>query len=136
MEHRWGVRSRLDIPVHIDCGSGTMVFGVLRDASVSGAFVCTAAQLPAMTIVGLVPLTDRCRNHDPIEAYVVRWTPEGCALEWCDLAPAAIVELMYLAEAPLASIAAGAGREMGETPIAQPETRIVRKIGGRETFGS
>ncbi len=122
MEHRWGVRSRIDVPVHIDCGSGTVVFGVLRDASVSGAFVCTAAQLPAMTIVGVVALTDRCRNHEPIEAYVVRWTPEGCALEWCDLAPAAIVELMYLAEQTPAVAAPEAGHGvMVEAAIGQAE---------------
>lgn len=111
MEHRWGARSRLDIPVQIDCGTGAVLFGVIRDASVSGAFVCTAAQMPAMTIVKVIPVSPRCRSDAAIEAYVVRWTPEGCGLEWCDLAPNSIVELLYLSEAqPAAAAAEAAGR--------------------------
>jgi hypothetical protein len=121
MEHRWGARSRLNVPVQIDCGTGAVVFGVLRDASVSGAFVYTAAQMPAMTVVRLLPISARCHSHEAVEAYVVRWTPEGCGLEWSELAPAGIVELMYLPDSQVASTGVESG--VGEMLIDTPEIR-------------
>lgn len=106
LEHRWGVRSRLDIPVRIDCSSGVLVLGVMRDASVSGAFVSTAVPLPAMTVVKLVPVSTRCEARDAVEAFIVRRTAEGAGLEWCDFAPVSILELIAPHEAaPVASVA-------------------------------
>ena len=99
LEHPWGVRSRLDIPVQVDCSSGVVVLGVMRDASVSGAFITTAVPLPAMTVVKLVPMTTRCQQRGGVEAFVVRRTAEGAGLEWCDLAPTSIVELLAPQEA-------------------------------------
>src|SRR5262245_32161516 len=104
LEHRWGARSRLDIPVQIDCGSGVTVLGVVRDASVSGCFVTTAVPLPAMTIMALVPMTARCRPRGGVEAYVVRRTAEGAGLEWCDIAPPSIVELLAPQEAEAVTV--------------------------------
>lgn len=126
MEHRWGARSKLEVPVEIDCGNGTLAFGVIRDASVSGAFVCTAAQLPSMTIISVAPISPRCQSRARADAYVVRWTPEGCGLEWCDLAPDAIVELLYLSEAPssMAAAESAGAREIVDPPdIRQVDVR-------------
>jgi len=94
MEHRWGARSKLDIPVQVDCGSQARVFGVMRNASVSGSFLCTAAQLPMLTCVSVELISPRCRTHVGVQAYVVRRTPEGFGLEWSEIAPAPIVEAL------------------------------------------
>lgn len=88
MEHRWGARTRVDVPVQVDCGS-TLLLGVLRDASVSGAFLCTAAQLELLSSVRVTLRSSR----ETITAHVVRRSPEGFGLEWLDLAPREIVAL-------------------------------------------
>ena len=90
MEHRWGERSKLNIPVRVDCGSRGVVLGVMRDASASGAFLCTAAQLHLLAKVRL-ELRTGCTG---IEAQVVRRASDGFGLEWMELAPPAIVALL------------------------------------------
>ena len=89
MDHRWGARARVDVPVQVHCGS-TLLCGVLRDASVSGAFLCTAAQLDVLSSVRVTLHASRTT----IVGHVVRRSPEGFGLEWVDLAPAGIVALL------------------------------------------
>ncbi len=91
MEHRWGERSKLNIPVQVDCGPRGVVLAVMRDASASGAFLCTAAQLPLLTSVRV-----EFRGTAPpgVEAQVVRRAPDGFGLEWSELAPQAVVDLL------------------------------------------
>jgi hypothetical protein len=120
MEHRWGVRSRIDVPVQIDCSSGVIVLGVMHDASVSGAFVTTAVPLPTMTVVKLVPMTTRCRPRGGVEAYVVRRTAEGAGLEWSDLAPLSIVELLATQEAEPIAAAQRGERRIAKAPERRP----------------
>jgi hypothetical protein len=92
MEHRWGERFTLNIPVQVDCGPRGTVLGVLRDASASGAFLCTAAQIPLWTSVRV----DFVGVHAfSVEAQVVRRAADGFGLEWSDLAPRSVVELTH-----------------------------------------
>ena len=96
MEHRWGERSKLNIPVQLECGSRGVVLGVMRDASASGAFVCTAVQLPLLTIVR-VEFGDLSARPDRSGAYahVVRRATDGFGLEWTELAPDTILQLLH-----------------------------------------
>jgi hypothetical protein len=98
MEHRWGERSKLNIPVQVDCGLRGVVLGVMRDASASGAFLCTAAHLPllANVQVAFVSPSGECRA---VEAQVVRRAPDGFGLEWMELAPRAVVDLVSAVQA-------------------------------------
>jgi hypothetical protein len=92
MEHRWGTRSKLDIPAQVQCGSQGLLFGTLRDASVSGAFFSTAAQMP---LLASVHVQLGAHSQIPrIEAYVIRRAADGFGLEWADLAPTVIVRLL------------------------------------------
>ena len=91
MEHRWGERSKLNIPVQIDCGPRGTVLGVMRDASASGAFLCTAAQIPLWTHVRVGFAGAPSYS---VEAQVVRRAADGFGLEWAELAPRAIVDLL------------------------------------------
>jgi hypothetical protein len=120
LEHRWGARARLEVPVQIDCSSGVIVLGVMRDASVSGGFVTTAVPLPTMSVVKLVPMTTRCRPRGGVEAFVVRRTAEGAGLEWCDLAPMSIVELLAPQEAELVAVARGGELRIPTAPEIRP----------------
>jgi hypothetical protein len=92
MEHRWGTRSKLDIPARVHCGSQGLLFGTLRDASVSGAFFSTAAQMPLLASVH-VQLGGQSQTPR-VEAYVTRRASDGFGLEWADLAPTIIVRLL------------------------------------------
>jgi hypothetical protein len=96
MEHRWGARTRVDVPVQVDCGS-TLLLGVLRDASVSGAFLCTAAQLEVLSSVRVTLRS----SGETITAHVVRRSSEGFGLEWLELAPREVLAL--LDQRPIAS---------------------------------
>ena len=114
MEHRWGERSKLNIPVQVDCGARGVVLGVMRDASASGAFLCTAAQLPllANVRVQLGGAAARGNGHG-VEAQVVRRAPDGFGLEWMELAPPAVVALLnaaHVAAAIQTSPAVGAAQ--------------------------
>ena len=92
MEHRWGTRSKLDIPARVQCGSQGLLFGTLRDASVSGAFFSTAAQMP---LLASVHVQLGAQSQTPgVEAYVIRRATDGIGLEWVDLAPTVIVRLL------------------------------------------
>jgi len=93
MEHRWGERTTLDRPIRIDCRSQATAVAVLRDASVSGAFLCTSARLALLTTVEIT-LLGRGRTTESIEALVVRSAPDGFGLEWAEIAPRAIVDLL------------------------------------------
>ena len=92
-----GARTRVDAPVLVDCGS-TLLLGVLRDASVSGAFLCTAAQLGVLSSVQVTLRTSRAAFDATITAHVVRRCADGYGLEWLDLAPAEIVALLEYAD--------------------------------------
>jgi len=96
MEHRWGKRSALDIPVRLRLRSGAVDAGRIANASLSGVFVRTPARLPVFTHV-LVELevggAQQSRPHC-IPAYVVRAAPDGVGLEWSEFAPPAIATLL------------------------------------------
>jgi hypothetical protein len=89
MEHRCGTRSPLRIAVRLSTRSGCGAVGRIENASVSGAFIRTRADLPAFTHV-LVEIQSEGAESEPVEAYVVRTTPTGVGLEWCEFAPPAI----------------------------------------------
>jgi hypothetical protein len=102
MERRWGNRVALAQPVRMIGNRKAMGLGLLCDVSVSGGFIRTRLQLPELTRVCL-------RWHDSrreggakrsadrdysLEAFVVRCSETGVALEWCQFAPSSIVRLV------------------------------------------
>jgi hypothetical protein len=95
MEHRWGERVALLIPVKLTAGGATGD-GVLRDLSVSGAFIDTTTQLPVFTnLVVSVQMNDEPLGASPdLAACVVRCEPAGVAVEWRDMACETLVALL------------------------------------------
>ena len=87
MEHRWGERSLVRAAVRLH-GAIWDAAGYLRDASLSGAFVQTRLQVPAWTRVELSLSGTR------IAAFVVRVTPDGLGIEWCEFAPHPVRKLL------------------------------------------
>jgi hypothetical protein len=97
MEHRYGVRYLSAIDVYVRSHSGRVAArGRVLDVSISGAFVSTSlsiAPLSSITleVVAAVGATRRCT---PIEAQVIRRTDSGLGIEWKELTPAALSQLV------------------------------------------
>ena len=109
MDHRCGTRFSLSLAVELRAAGRLGTPGRLVAASVTGGLVETRMTLPALCPVLLRPLG----SDDPdveIEAYVVRTTERGVALEWQEPACDAVRALlpMRAGEAAPAMLAASA----------------------------
>jgi len=100
MEHRWGRRIAIKIPVRLIVESGDPVIGETQNISISGAFVQTARPVPlwARLEVEVILPGQRERRPERVAAHVMRRARDGVAIEWCDLAPQAVRALVLAAE--------------------------------------
>ena len=99
MEHRLGTRHAIDLEVHLRTwGSRVLATGRIRDLSVSGAFVTT--QLPCRPLlqvaVQIVPPGQSRRSSIPVQGQIVRVDEGGIGLEWDDLQPQLLTQLLRL----------------------------------------
>jgi len=85
MEHRWGLRRPCRARVNVSAGSGVAGRGRLRDVSLSGAFLETAAPLALFKTLTVAVLNDATPAL-PLEfrAVVVRKGDGGVGIEWCE----------------------------------------------------
>ena len=97
MEHRWGQRITLEVPVRLDVDGRPMGRGLIRDASISGAFIETALELPSFSSL-VVRLVNAGNNNTPapdgLAGCMVRRVPGGFAVEWRDMECPQIVALL------------------------------------------
>jgi hypothetical protein len=93
MEHRCGDRRPANLPVRIILPPREVLLGRVRDISLSGAFVQTWRELPAMTRV-VVELRSAFfgapASRQRIAGFVVRNGATGVGIEWADFAPACV----------------------------------------------
>jgi len=94
MEHRWGNRAPVSVPVKIYCASAAIGMGRVIDLSVSGAFVRTARVPQLMTQVEVCSFLASGPYLAALEGYVVRQTRFGFGIEWTELAPEAVRALL------------------------------------------
>jgi hypothetical protein len=96
MEHRWGERVDIDCPARLVMHDGTVAEGRLRNASISGAFICTTLRPAPLTTLGvqLVCGTGKHRRNVECPACLVRTASDGIAVEWRDMAMPMLVELL------------------------------------------
>jgi hypothetical protein len=96
MEHRWGERIKVDIPVQIAAPPLSLRAARIANLSLSGACIKAEFELRALSRVEVVislpfkPGGDISR----ITAYVTRCNKTGIGVEWCEYAPPAVNELM------------------------------------------
>ncbi len=103
MEHRWGRRIALKIPVRLIVGAGEPLLGQMLNVSISGAFVEAPRPLPLWARIHV----ELILQHHPItrggtervSAHVTRTAGDGVGIEWCDLAPYSVRVLLEAAEA-------------------------------------
>lgn len=97
MEHRWGRRIPVRVPVRLVAESGEPVAGRLENVSVSGAFVRTAQLVPlwARLEVEVLPAGEPGEKPERVAGHVVRRTPHGIGIEWYELAPHAVRTMLH-----------------------------------------
>jgi hypothetical protein len=95
MEHRWGQRVRVDIPVRLEIPPASVVAGRILDLSVSGAWISGELEqhLSAEIAVVFEPQPGSSSLHR-IPAFVARARLEGIGVEWRELAPPLINSLL------------------------------------------
>jgi hypothetical protein len=93
---RFGSRVRLKLPVRLSVDGRTWGQGSIRNASISGALVETALDLPLHT--NLVVTLTITGEHSPatrdLDACVVRLDPDGMGIEWRDMGGTDILDLL------------------------------------------
>jgi hypothetical protein len=96
MEHRWGARIGVDIPVRITGHPFTVRSGRLSNLSVSGAFIRADLDLRLLSrILVAIDLPHRPKRDAPlIPAFVARKLKDGIGIEWCEFKPPAINRLL------------------------------------------
>lgn len=134
MEHRWGHRREANRNVYLKTHSGLVAYGILRDVSVSGAFIATPLPVGPFTRLQLFLSVEgrnegrkesghRRSSHHPFEGEVVRRTAEGIGIEWKELGNAIFVALGE-AGALTGEITGGEPRNDAEAPL--PSARKAR----------
>jgi len=99
MEHRWGERIVVDIPVQVSVPPSVIGTGRVVNISISGAWVSGRFDLPplARAFVVFELVTGGMHEILPIACFVARVRPEGIGVEWRELAPQIVSDLMLFA---------------------------------------
>ena len=97
MEHRWGERVGVDLPVRITGHPFSVRIGRLHNLSVSGAFIKVDYDLRLLSRIQVaIEMPQRSKHEAPVlSAYVARKYKDGIGVEWCEFAPAPIPQLLY-----------------------------------------
>src|ERR1700733_13340371 len=102
MEHRWGQRIAVNIPIRLRLSrSGPISIGRLTNVSLSGAFLTPRFDLRTLARLQVffeIPRTKRLPSAT--DAFVARISAQGIGLEWCDFSPPAVVVLIRSLSAP------------------------------------
>lgn len=95
MEHRWGQRVALGLPVHVEAGR-TTALGILRDASISGGYIESILEPALFTSLSMIVLvgTGEARRAVELPCNVTRRGRDGFGVEWRDMACAPLLALL------------------------------------------
>lgn len=129
MEHRWGRRNVVRVPVRLIGESGEAVTGQTENVSISGAFIRTARILPLGTRLEVeFPHPDGLAEEpERIGAHVTRRTRDGVGIEWYELAPHSVRALL-LAREPHAPPQACQDARRQIRPTLDLEAQVVSRI--------
>jgi hypothetical protein len=99
MEHRWGERIPVNIPIRLGAPLFSAKRGRLTNLSLSGAFIRTKVDIRVLSRLHVVFELPRRPKKDAVTlmAFVARKSDEGIGIEWCEFAPRAVGELIRAA---------------------------------------
>jgi hypothetical protein len=95
LEHRWGERFRLDLPVQLSVNTVSGIDARLKNLSLSGALIEADFALRIHTAIEIkLPMLLSEQPATVVKAYVIRKSDEEVGIEWRDFAPHAVKELL------------------------------------------
>ncbi|HEY6453029.1 MAG TPA: hypothetical protein VIX87_10570 [Steroidobacteraceae bacterium] len=96
MEHRWGERIPVDFPVQVSVPPLIIGTGRVLNLSISGAWISGAFNLPPLARALVIFDLSIAGQQEtlPLACYVARVCPEGMGVEWRELAPQIVSDLM------------------------------------------
>jgi hypothetical protein len=98
IEHRWGRRFRVNIPVRAAVSS-SKIDCRLRNLSLSGALMKSDHNFRLNSLIDVfIGLPLPAVGHATVKAHVTRKLDEAVAIEWCEFAPPAVKELLRSSE--------------------------------------
>jgi hypothetical protein len=98
LEHRWGERIRVNIPVRVETNQFTGANGCMQDLSLSGALMKSDSDLRLHTLIEVsIAMPPPSTRTAVIKAHVSRKFKEGVGIEWYDFAPNIIRDLLRFA---------------------------------------
>ncbi len=118
MEHRWGTRIELDAAAKLMTGEGVCA-GVLRNASLSGAFIETNAR---PTLLSRVSVRAAAPGAEWLDSCVVRVEPRGVAVEWLDPPLHSVAMLLALHSVKPSAVNARESRPKPAVMAVRPRT--------------
>jgi hypothetical protein len=98
MEHRWGKRLAVDIPIRVASATPFSVqHGRLANLSISGAWIPTRFNVRLCFEIQLILECPLSHDISTIAAHVVRRCESGVGIEWSELGPPVVIELLRAA---------------------------------------
>ncbi|MDP9082364.1 MAG: PilZ domain-containing protein [Pseudomonadota bacterium] len=96
MEHRWGERLQVDIPVRVAVHPYAVRDGKLSNLSVSGAMIRVESDARLFSQIEIAIEIPSFPKHEAptVGGYVTRKYKEGIGIEWCEFSPRAISDLL------------------------------------------
>jgi hypothetical protein len=95
LEHRWGERFRIDLPVQVRVRALSGIDGRLKDLSLSGALIEAEFGLRLHSLIEVsMRLPTPSQLEATLKAHVTRKFNADFGIEWCDFAPSAVKELL------------------------------------------
>ena len=88
LEHRWGERIRVNLPVRVSAAGFVKVDGCVKNLSLSGALVRSDRELRLHALIEVhIELPPPASRAAVLEAHVSRKSNEWVGIEWCQFAP-------------------------------------------------
>jgi hypothetical protein len=105
MEHRWGTRIAVHIPVRVTAAHISMAsIGRITTLSLSGGFITGLSCRPLARIHLSFEHPLLQRPVEKLAAFVARVCEEGAGIVWCDFAPRPIAEILLTMTSPLLQV--------------------------------
>jgi hypothetical protein len=95
LEHRWGERVRVNIPVHVAAEDLTHTQGWMKNLSLSGALMKADVDLRLHSLIEVsIPLAPTAPGSAVIIAHVSRKQKDAVGLEWCRFGSTVVKDLL------------------------------------------
>jgi hypothetical protein len=94
LEHRWGERFPLDLPVQLAVNTVGGIDARLKNLSLSGALIEADFTLRIHTVIEIKVPMPLSTQPATVKGYVIRKFNDKVGIEWREFAPHAIKELL------------------------------------------